>query len=309
MGPFRYGAVLLAAGLSLLPAAGASETPAKDEIVLGAGQMIDVMADGKPARLLISPGEHSVFTCTAAFAKRIGLPGGQQRPIALIGPVTVNGIYDTVSFRIGTTPIERPVVWPVKPFEMIADCAVGPEGMGNRAIRFDLRPPVAGERTVVLPYEPEAAGDAGIAYARVKAGDRTISVRFDLLRRETVATATAALAIAAANGGRLDGPVGHSEIFYGIERPIRRLTLADPLVIGPLSLDSVYARISDYGDARGIAAAPDPDELGSDDILVTGRKRKNIGGLRLLRIGADDLQRCSSIVFDRPANQIRLTCR
>lgn len=47
--------------------------------------------------------------------------------------------------------------------------------------------------------------------------------------------------------------------------------------------------------------AADPEEI----VVVAKGKRRTDGRLS---IGADLLERCSSIVFDKPARQVRLTC-
>jgi len=80
--------------------------------------------------------------------------------------------------------------------------------------------------------------------------------------------------------------------------------LARPLAIGPLSLDTVAVRTADGGSVAALptmtAVEADPDE-----IVVVAKGRRAPGSMTL---GADELRRCSSIVFDKPARVIRLTC-
>jgi hypothetical protein len=62
-------------------------------------------------------------------------------------------------------------------------------------------------------------------------------------------------------------------------------------------------RTSDFGNAGSIREeGGDPDE-----IIVTGQRRRDNDRDRIA-IGADLLANCSSLVFDKPARQIRLTC-
>ena len=305
-------AAFLSIGLAPLATATvaiADESPATD--APAGSYILPMIIAGQPARMLVAPGETSTVTCTPDFARRAGLVAEDRRTFTQIGPIAVEGDVANVAFDIAWLTSRRTIVWPANNWSAAIDCAMGPDALGAAVTRFDLRPPLPGERTIALPYDrplgKRATGNA--AYARIMVGDTSIAVRFDPLRRETVATASAALVIAGALGGKLDGPTLRSEIFFGVTRPIRRVRLAEPLTVGPLSLDSVYARLSDYGDASAIRGV-DSDELDpGGDIVITGTRRRKIGDVRLLRIGADQLATCSSIVFDRPAGQIRLTCR
>ena len=103
----------------------------------------------------------------------------------------------------------------------------------------------------------------------------------------------------------MTGPVDQAEIAFGIARPVRRMTLTTPFVIGPMALNALHVRVSDYGNAATIRDAdvtPDPEE-----IIVTGKAKRDPSRDRL-SIGRDALEQCSSITFDKPAKRIRLSC-
>lgn len=96
-------------------------------------------------------------------------------------------------------------------------------------------------------------------------------------------------------------------IRLGVMRPVRPMTLARPLGVGPLALDRIFVRTGDFGSA---AAIPDADapEADPDEIVVTGAKPK--GKQRyFLEIGRDALAGCSSILFDKVAKRVVLSCR
>jgi len=62
-------------------------------------------------------------------------------------------------------------------------------------------------------------------------------------------------------------------------------------------------RTSDFGNSASIREeGGDPDE-----IVVTADRRRDNDRDRIA-VGADLLERCSSIVFDRDREEIRLTC-
>lgn len=90
---------------------------------------------------------------------------------------------------------------------------------------------------------------------------------------------------------------------------MRTLTLRKQFAIGGLAIPVLGVRTNDFGNAAGIAeadapgATPDPDE-----VVVTAKGRERDSRRDTVSLGADYLARCSSIVFDKPARQIRLTC-
>ncbi len=119
----------------------------------------------------------------------------------------------------------------------------------------------------------------------------------------------AAARLAAAHGGTLSGDAVLTEIFFGVERPVRTMTLARPLALGMLSITTLGVRIGDYGRTASIREADAPVEaVDPDEIVVTAKGGKRDMRRDTLSLGADYLKRCSSIVFDKPARQIRLTC-
>lgn len=99
--------------------------------------------------------------------------------------------------------------------------------------------------------------------------------------------------------------MSRAEIAFGVERPVRMMALDRPLAIGALSLTRIGVRTGDWGNAAGIAEAGSADP---DEIVVTAKGRKRDPFRDRLAIGADVLARCSSVIFDKPARQIRLTC-
>jgi hypothetical protein len=165
-----------------------------------------------------------------------------------------------------------------------------------------------GERTVALPMVDGGGlfGRLSGVFAQIVIGGQPVRVRFDPYHPRTTVTANAASLIAEAQHGTLTGVAEPVVIAFGIARPVRTMTLATPLAVGPLRLATLGVRAGDVGSAASIAEAdaapPDPDE-----IVVTAKRKRDPKHDRLT-LGADVLDRCSAIVFDQPAKQVRLTC-
>lgn len=285
---------------------GASAPP--QERVVGEDPVIAVTIDGAHGRLMIEPGAPAMPMIDAAFAARAGLKPGMVAIGYRIGPALVTGSSAVTRIDYGLGPEKRRVLWTQRPYATGADGAVGPGALPEPVVRFVLRPAVAGERTVALPMVDGGGLFGGRIghFASLIVGGEMLRVRFDLRHRRTMASAGAAASLAEAFGGTLAGETMMTEIAFGVERPVRRMRLATPLAVGPLSIAAIDVRTADFGSAAGIADAdaplPDPDE-----ILVTAKGKRDRKRDRL-SLGTDALATCSSIVFDKPAKLIRLTC-
>lgn len=299
---------LLLAPLLLL-AASPPDRPAEapvERIVTG-DRIVSVTVNGTPLRLRIVPGGQGLPVVTPAVAERLGLRGGGMLAFGVayaVGRERVEGRTEVTRFGWPGAPVERHRVgWMSRDYPLDGvDGTVGPAGLPEPVVRFALRAPRAGERTVSLPMSGGGGmfGDWMVIGAEVSVGGRPIRVVFNPDGARSTATAPAAARIAAAHGGQLTTETARQNIAFGIERPLRIMTLAQPLVVGPLALSTIAVRVTDGAGANTIREeGADPNE-----VVVPGRNDRP-GSMTL---GADQLDRCSSIVFDRRARQVRLTC-
>lgn len=276
----------------------AAARPAPVLVVRGDGLM-PATVNGTAGRMRITPWAPAAPTLNPDFAERAGLRGGLFGVAVKVGPVRVSGKSGVMRLDIGGVAFRRRVVWFDRRYEPQGDGAAGPGGLPAEVIRFELRAAQPGERTVSLPLVQKLFQPT---YAKITVGGRDVTVLFDPQHQRTLATAGAGSAIAAALGGQLAGEQSQAEVAFGIMRPIRTLRLARPLAIGPLAFDAIAVRIGDAGSVAGIADADaDPDE-----VVVTAKSESRRRDVVI--VGRDALARCSSIVFDKPAKAIRLTC-
>jgi hypothetical protein len=260
--------------------------------------------NGVPARIRIDPASPAVPLLTTALAERARLKAGPFDFEYLIGPKRSEGKSAVTRLDFGLGLIQRRVGWTAAPYREGADAVIGPGMLPVPAVRFQLRPSRYGERVSVLPMVGQGGVDSpwGERFGLIDIGGSPLRVHFDPGRRRTVATASAGARIAQALGGQLAGMPQPVEIAFGIIRPVRSLQLERPLLIGSLALRELGVRTHDFGSVRSIPeAGADPDEI---VVVARGKKRRG----EQIRLGADLLDRCSSIVFDRAARQIRLSC-
>ena len=294
-----------AAGAALM--LGGAAEPVADELVVTGDGIVAATVNGAAGRIRIDPAVPSIAMLGPEWAARAELRPSLFGIGYLVGPTQVNGATDVTRIAIGdgSEARRRRVGWTERPYTSVADGVIGPGGLPQDVIRFVLRPAMPGERTLALPMVDEGGmfGGWGHMFGRIEVGGRPMKIRIDPYHPRTLATAGAAVRLAAAYQGMIGGETESLEIGFGIERPVRTLRLGTPLAVGPLSLTTLGVRTADFGSAAAIREeGSDPDE-----IVVTGSRRRNMDRDRIA-IGADALERCSSIVFDKRAREIRLTC-
>jgi hypothetical protein len=284
----------------------AAADPPRELVVSGDG-IVATAVNGVPGRLRIDPAVPALPMLGSAWAERARLRPGPFAFSYLVGAEHVNGRSAVARIAIGdgAAPRRCRVGWTERAYTGAADGVAGPGGLPQQIVRFVLGPPRPGERTVALPMADEGGlfGGWGHSYAIIDLGGMPLRIRFDPHHPRTLATAGAAVRLAAANDARIGGETEMAEIAFGISRPVRTLHLGRPLQVGPLTITELGVRTSDFGNAASIREqGGDPDE-----IVVTANSRRDNGRDRIA-LGADLLARCSSLVFDRAARQIRLTC-
>jgi hypothetical protein len=301
----RFGPLLCLVLVST--AAGSQPRQLRERVVSGDG-IVAVTLNGVAGRIRIDPAAPALPIFTAPFAAgRARLRAGPFGGSYLVGPQQVPGLsaVGRIAVGAGARPRKRRIGWTDRNWVEGADGVIGPGGLPEQVVRFVLRPPQPGERTVTLPMEDEGGlfGGWGASYALVDVGGEPLRVRFSPYEPRTLATAGAALRIASAHEGVMSGETASAHIAFGISRPVRTMRLATPLAIGPFAISELGVRTSDFGNASAIREeGGDPDE-----VVVAGDRRRDRNRDRL-SIGADQLRMCSSITFDKRARQVRLSC-
>lgn len=294
----------------------AAATPPTERVIDG-DAMLDVTIDGLPTRLRVDPAAPGMPLIDLALAERAGLKLTGKWGIGIgyaVGNTSVMTRTQVVRLDLGRGPDKTRVGWARHPFTSAAPASVGPGGLPEPIVRFQLRTASPGETTVTLRAVSGSAlfglfGNFGATFAEIEVGGEPMRVRLDPHHPRTLATAGAAVRLAQLHDGVVSGEPVSTEIFFGVERPVRTLTLRKPLAIGVLAIPVLGVRTGDYGNAASIVDAdapvnvPDPDE-----VVVTAKGKKRDPRRDTISLGADYLARCSSIVFDKPAKQIRLTC-
>jgi hypothetical protein len=295
---------VLAAALIAGAAVAKPAEPAQRSLDVRAGDTVEMSINDQPVRIRLAPDAISVPTLNAAAAQRIGLKPSMIGYIYVIGPERIGFRTDTVSYRAKDMVFKRRTAFSNRHLVDKADGIAGPETFPFTRTSFILRASRPGDRAITLPLDTEMGRSQ--TSVRIDVGGRPIYAAFSFDRAESLVTATGGKWIADAHGGRFDGDARQAPILYGVSRPIRSLKVDRPLKLGELEIRNLAVRVSDMGNARGIAEgnAPEPDP---NEIVVLADGKQKVPNQRLY-IGMDSIGHCASISYDFKAGTVTLHC-
>lgn len=286
--------------IAALPAVAAT-----NEFVVGPDGAVDIVVNGKPARMLFRGVGSSTAIFNPASAERLGIKTGIIK-ISIryrIGPHRINGKSGVTRYSVNGRQVKRRVGWFDRDVAAGFDGLLGPMAIDYPIVTQRLRAPVAGEETVVFRASNFGYNGVGVVFR----GKPFSYLIFDPIAPTTIINAPLANEIAAPLRGHFEGPVLDRVIAFGVSRPVRNIEFGIPFKLGTqtqhIAIHRADVRILP-GEKTGSIPdqAPDPDEI---NVVANGTANKRA---RYMVVGADALKRCSSISFDKPKRQITLRC-
>ncbi len=269
-------------------------------LMIGPDLLVNMTVGSHSARLRFMSGGPAALILNPDAAQRFGAKGGLFGAQAKVGPVVVKGRTASMSYAIAGQNSRGRVAWFDRAIAADFHGALGPMSAPQDIVTIQLRAAQAGERSFALPMINQRSGAVGTT---ANLDGQELFIQWDLTRQENLATAAAGSILAKTHDGQFSGKSRQAMIAFDIGRPARSLNLSRVFAVGPLRLDSIVTRTSDYGDTSDISDADaDPGE-----IIVTARGKKS-KAIYTLQIGRDAMQGCSSLTFDKPRMLIILTC-
>lgn len=304
---------LLITAVTLIAAA---PLPPLPPITLAADAPIAIAINGQPAVLSLASGGVDRITLNADTAVRLGI-----KPAGLFGKATVKiGRRNVLTGRNTPAAIDfaglhfkQRMFWFVGAAPVPEQGSIGPQALPHGTVIVQLRPGALPGQRFVLPMFGDINSSS---YGAVGGDGYRFFVAVDVRGRSRLPLASAAVGadLAAALGGRLVGEAWQEEILLGVMRPVRRLVLDRPLVIGPFAFSEISVRITDRRDdtaqlERGQQAAPDADDDPAEIVVIgdTGKQRRAVRVLTLSRTQLD-AQGCRAVTFDKIRRQLTLDC-
>jgi hypothetical protein len=286
---------------SILAIASSPAFGAEDEFVVEPNATVVATFNGHPARMLVRGVGSTVPLLNPQRAVDFGLkPAFIRSGIWFqIGPTRVKGRNGVARYVIGGREQKRRIGWFERDIAPGYDGLLGPLAFAHPVVTMRLRARSPGEQIITRGLSTLGYFGVGVVL-RLK--PLTV-VQFDPASPTTVANAMMANELAGSLRGHFVGGVHSRMIALGVSRPVRTLQFDTPLQMDGLRIAQTEVRMQDTGSTNSIPdEAPDPDEI------IVSALSKNDKRLRFIILGADALRNCSSITFDKPQRQIRLSC-
>ena len=259
---------------------------------------VPLIIEGKPMRLRVDPDIGSSRALNAEAAQALGLKEGMIRGVHMVGPVKLTAGSRTINIDYGVQKAKDRVFWFLdRAASSAGDGIIAPTALPHDIVIFNLRAPQANERQFSLPL----SSSGGNAWLMV--GTERVAVGFNLLRDETLATASTGNLFAATNQGAFAEQQKLEIIRFGVERPVRSIKLGLPLDVGGRALNEILVRVADFGDASAI---PENQAADEDEIVVTAKSKKKPN--YSMALGRTFLSQCSSLTYDFKAKLVRFSC-
>ncbi|MBH5322124.1 hypothetical protein [Aurantiacibacter sediminis] len=299
-----FSAAGLAAMASVIPNAAHAQRVDLDEVELRAqaGEPVEVTINDQPVQLIIAPDAVSAVTVNGDTAERLGLEPSMFRFMYVIGSTELPFRTDTVRYHMQGGTFRRRTAYSERQIVEGADGTVAPGHFPQERVVLTLREPTAADRPHAFPLERMGRSLVGTV---IEEGGVPIHVAFSFDRPETLITATGGRILADNYRGYFEGEPREIPIIYGVERPVRSLTLRDPLMLGDLEVRNIAVRVSDHGNSEGINDAPSP-ESDPNEIVVSA----NTGEIprQFMYLGMETIGHCASITYDFDEEVLTLMC-
>jgi hypothetical protein len=288
-----------------------------DELLLAADEPMGVWINDQYMSLAITTGTVDHTTLNDDVVQPLGLVAARRDNIAnlMIGGVVARfGRHGRGQLTVTDRSLRREMFWFPGTSALPENGTIGPHGLPHQTVTVTWRTGAAAKTTA---YSwPLIGGVDSAAYGVSHVGDRVFVIGADVRTRRRLPLVTAATGVDLAEvlGGRLVGPPWPEEIMLGIRRPVRRLQLDKPLVIGPLRFDAVAVRV---GGARegSMWLAPGQKPLREIDedpaeALVRGRTARQRPVSRIVLLSRNQLedQGCVSLTVAKRERKFLLDC-
>jgi hypothetical protein len=277
--------------------------PADSTLIVAPDQVVRGEINDQAVRYRVLADGTSTLLLNSEAVSRLGIkPGLIGIGVRIrIGSTVIDGRTASIRYTVDAQTAKRRIAWFSRPVTSDVDGVLGPAAVPQSVVTFQLHESGPDERVFTLPLVDRGYQGMGTVVA---AGTAQVFVQWDLARAGSMATAAAAADFAVSNGAVFSGPGGQEVIRFGVERPVRRLLLGTPVMVGPLRIDELGARTGDYGDASRI---PDRDADASE-VVVTVKGHRD-PAIHQILIGRDAMAPCSQISFDKARARVVLRCQ
>jgi hypothetical protein len=306
--------LLCVAMAALGVAAVAARAGVPQEVILLADEPVTARINGHDVQLSVSTGTVDHVTLNDDVVQRIRLRAvrlDNRGDLLVGGVVALRGRHNSGFLRVRDRAQHQQVYWFPGASPLPRDGTIGPFALPHRMVSVVWQAGTAPGHAWRLVGDIDRA-----AYGVVQIDGRYLTMGADVRSRRSLplVTASAGADLVDVLGGQLVGEVWQEEIMLGVRRPVRRLQLERPLVIGPLRFDAVAVRVGGARDGTVWLqpsqkplpeAAVDPAET-----VVRGRTAVRRAVARSMMLSRTQLeeQGCISLTVAKGEQMFILSC-
>lgn len=270
---------------------------------LGDDRVITVTINGRETPVEVAPNGADSPVVAPNVAQELGLKGSMIGGVRMVGNTRFSARSNVIrlGFDAGK-PEKRRTFWFEQPWGQLGEGRIGPATLPEDIVTFRIAPSAAGEQVIALPMDDQ--GLRGMV-THFTVGDEKVAAYFSFERGETMMPASTGMLLAIAYGGKLTGEARDIPIELGVSRPVQPIVFDDPIMLGALPVTNFVVRTKDTGSIGDIPLDTDA-EIDESEIVVTADSKRKVR--HHIIVGLDSLQGCSTLTFDKPAKQIRLSC-
>lgn len=219
-------------------------------LVLEIDAPLQVMINRRPAELQLSSCTVDQIKLNADAAERLRLQPRARDALADLsigGSPVLIGRHGPASVRAGGRWGPAEVYW----FEGVSvlprDGTLGPHALVADVVEMRL----GGSRESDRWSWALVGGLSTCSYAAIAEDGLVFSAGIDMLSRRSLPLVSASLGadLAQKLGGRFEGDIYEEAILMGFNRPVRKMVLGRPLVLGPWRIEAVAVRVGKQNDA------------------------------------------------------------
>jgi hypothetical protein len=308
--------------LPLMLASQASAQPTLAEraspLVLAADAPVPVWINGLEVVLALSTGTVDHITLNDESVGRIGLsaaPPDNTADLIFGGQAVLKGRHGRAWMAQGGQLVPREAYWFPGESRLPLAGTIGTFALPHWRVQVEWPVPATGATAEVVQL-PLIGGIDRAAYGVQRMGRKIMAVGVDVRTRRPLPMVTAAIGadLAEELGGRMVGDVWQEQIMMGVARPLRRLELDRPLMIGPIRITAVAVRQGGPRDAtvtltRGQKIPFDAEE-DPEIQQVRGRIVRRRQTARYIMLSRTQLEAagCTSLLVDKQELTFTLSC-
>lgn len=309
----RMTARITACGLGFV-VLGANAAPTQEavvsEIVVRPGEPVPASVEGVQATMRVLSAGPDRLLLDPEFVARTGISAASifgNANLNVAGRREFKGKNRPLSFVVGGVPHKGRAFWFADAPGIDGDATIGPWAMPQPRVTMLFGASGPSDKRYDFPLFGQINSSSLTIYREASFGT---AVGFDLDDSQPypVASAATGAAIAKAYGGQLSGASWDIEILMGVKRPVRLMTLARPMAIGPVSFSQIAVRVRDRIDGAGRGDAISDGTEDPAEIVVAAKKRGR-QPIFSMSLPKAVLAGCSRLTFDKPAKRIELWCQ